>query len=319
MSGCPARCRLATAVLLAVLTAACAGPSVAGPSQPALLQRFGAVRHMSGSYGDLLYVATNRQTFVVTYPQGDVVATIPSPSYGTCSNASGDVFLTLVGSIVEYAHGGTTPIGSAPVPGTAFSCSVDPTTGNIAVVVYCTMACKGDEVAVFSNLSSSPATYQDSAVPQLLYCGYDASGNLYVDGYHGAAFGLLKLSKGSGSFSEISLDKNITQAGQVQWDGQYLAIERVIEPKIFQISVSGSAATIVNTISLRGVGNRAAESWIEDGVVAVPTGRQGKRPSEVGFWEYPKGGERQQLIKGFINGRTQINGVTFSVGSGDEP
>jgi hypothetical protein len=255
---------------------------------------------------------------VVTYPQGEVVTTIPSPSYSTCSDVSGDVFLTLVGSIVEYAHGGTTPIGSAPVPGTAFSCSVDPTTGNIAVVVYCTMTCKGDEVAVFPNLSSQPTTYQDSSVPQLLYCGYDASGNLYVDGYHGAAFGLLELPKGSDSFSRISLNGDITQAGQVQWDGQYLAIERVIKPKIFQISVSGSTATIVNTISLWTVGNRAAESWIEDGVVAVPTGPESKRPTEVGFWEYPKGRERRQLIKGFINGKTQINGVTFSTGSGGE-
>src|SRR5579863_4497346 len=55
---------------------------------------------------------------------------------GLCSDASGNVWITdgKNQNIVEYAHGGTSAIGTVSDSGYApYACSVDPTTGNLAV------------------------------------------------------------------------------------------------------------------------------------------------------------------------------------------
>ena len=60
--------------------------------------------------------------------------------YGECVDKAGDVFVADFGgntgtpAILEYAHGGTKPIATLSDPGYyPESCSIDPTTGNLAV------------------------------------------------------------------------------------------------------------------------------------------------------------------------------------------
>jgi hypothetical protein len=266
-----------------------------------------------GPQNILLYAGGNRKSYVLSYPTGTLVGMIHRPSFGACSDSSGNVYMTGVGSVAEFAYGELTPFATAIVPGTAYSCSVDPTTGNLAVVVFCASGCS-QEVAIFSDLGAPPQLYQSSALTQMLYCGYDAAGNLFVDGYGNQHFALAELPAGESTFSPISVSQSINVPGQVQWDGQYLTVEDAYgPPQIYRLAISGSAATAVGSTQLVGVGRRAGESWIGEGIVAVPTGPNAKRAIELGIWLYPSGGERLHLIKWFLTGNKQITGVTISV------
>jgi hypothetical protein len=265
----------------------------------------------SSSSNDLLYVAGNAESYVVAYPSGTVVGTIDRPSFADCSDSQGNVYMTGVGSIAEFAHGSTIPSATAYFSGTAYSCSADPTTSNLAAVIFCTSGCS-DEVAIFTNPSAPPQTYTVSNMTQLLYCAYDNAGNLYVDGYNGAHFALAELPAGGSAFVPISVTQAINVPGQVQWDGQYLAVEDRFHPIVYQFAVSGSAATLISSTRMHPMGTRAQESWIGDGLIAVPTGPHAKRAIEIGIWNYPSGGKRIATLSGFIKKHRQINGVTFS-------
>lgn len=265
-----------------------------------------AVRHT------LIYVGGDAASYVFT-TFGKLVGSIAQTSFGTCSDRNGDVFLTKVNGIVEYAHGGMTPIATFTVPGTAYSCSVDPTTGNLAAVVFCLSSCSGDEVVILRAPGEPAKVRRDRELHSLLFCAYDAAGNLFVDGYNGSQFGLSELPKGKVRFANIALQSAIRFGAQVQWDGQNLTIETNVKPAIYRIQVSGTTGKVIGKTKLRGVGTRAAQSWIENGIVAVPTGPRTKRAIEVIFWDYPGGGKPVKRFRDFIGGgHQQIDGVTFS-------
>ena len=90
----------------------------------------------------LLYVADQgaNDVNVYSYPRGTLKGTLTgfqTPS-GVCSNKAGDVFiLNGNGTTVEvYKHGGSSPIRTLDLPGyPELNCSVDPTTGNLALGV----------------------------------------------------------------------------------------------------------------------------------------------------------------------------------------
>jgi hypothetical protein len=260
----------------------------------------------------LIYVGGDEASYVFT-TFGKLVGSIAQSSFGTCSDRNGDVFLTKVNGIVEYAHGGMTPIATFTVPGTAYSCSVDPTTGRLAAVVFCLSSCSGDEVVILRAPGEPAIVHRDRKLHSLLFCAYDAAGNLFVDGYNGSQFGLSELPKGKASFANIALQSAIRFGAQVQWDGQNLTIETNVKPAIYRIQVSGTTGKVIGKTKLRGVGTRAAQSWIENGFVAVPTGPRTKRAIEVIFWNYPGGGKPAKRFRDFIGGgHQQIDGVTFS-------
>jgi hypothetical protein len=301
---------LAACALAATLAACDRAQTLAGvPAAPA-----GHLRSWMASDAGrqpLIYAGGDVASYVFDFRSGKLVGTIAETSFGTCSDGNGDVFFTQVKRIVEYAHGGTTPIASFRLPGTAYSCSIDPTTGDLAAVVFCLSKC-GDEVVVLQP-AEPPRTYHDGTLDSLLFCAYDASGNLFVDGYNGSQFGLTELPKGARHFAGVTLNKTIRFGAQLQWDGKDLALQTSEFPRIYEVNVSGSTAKIVHTVKLSGVGNRATQSWIEDGKIAVPTGEQNKRPDEIFFWDYPAGGTPIKQFVHFIGrGHQMIDGVTFS-------
>ena len=300
---------LAAIVLVGSAVVGCSGP------QPNAMLIHPAYRSSPASpvpiQNILLYAGGNRESYVLSYSDGTLVGTIDRPSFGVCSDSNGNVYMTGVGSVAEFAYGQTTPFATANVPGTAYSCSVDPTTGDLAVVVFCTSGCT-DEVAIFPSLASPPQFYQTSALTQMLFCGYDAGGNLFVDGYAKQHFGLVELPAGGSTFSPISVSQSINVPGQVQWVDQYLTVEDAYNPVIYRFSISGSAATTVGRTQLYSIGRRAGQSWIGQGMVVVPTGRNSKRATALGAWLYPHGGKRLNVIKGFLTMHKQITGVAIT-------
>ncbi|MGA8099265.1 MAG: hypothetical protein WB810_11480, partial [Candidatus Cybelea sp.] len=88
--------------------------------------------------GALLYVTGGcGGACVLSYPRGELVGQLnvgEGANSGVCTDARGDVYISNSTSVVEYTHGGTIPVATFNVPGNdAAGCSVDPTSGNLAV------------------------------------------------------------------------------------------------------------------------------------------------------------------------------------------
>jgi hypothetical protein len=86
---------------------------------------------------DLLYVTDLNTVEVFTYPRGKYQGTLRGFEFaiGICSDANGNVYATDEGydRVSEYAHGSTKRLRTIPT-GQSFGCSVDRTTGNLAIV-----------------------------------------------------------------------------------------------------------------------------------------------------------------------------------------
>lgn len=242
-----------------------------GSGQP-LLYTFG-----SFGYGNGL---------VVDYPSGTIVSGfVPKPFLfnATCSDSEGNVYLgggdatSSDPAISEYAYGATTPSAYAVVTSQSYGvvdgCAVDPASGNIAAVIEADAPDKA--VAVFApQLQGAPQIYAaDSSMLALLSASYDNHGNLFLLGITTQyTLEFSELLKGSHSFEAISLDlgshapKDRADAFAIrwatQWDGQYITIEGAYAPKpngkrktwkqaVYRLSISGSAATVTQTILLK--------------------------------------------------------------------
>jgi hypothetical protein len=305
--------RAVCASVVAAFTAACGGPQ----SQRAVPLAEGPLTQtpLSGApKGTLIYAVGDESSFIFGYPHGKLLQEIPTTGLSTCSDHNGNVYVTQVRQIAKYQHGSTEPVEIEKLTaGTAYSCSVDPKTQDLAAVIFCVRGC-GEEIVIVRK-HGPKSRYHVGPLTSLLYCAYDDNGNLFVDGYNGSQFGLAELPSGAAHFRGIALKKQIKYPAQIQWDGTNLALETRYHPVIYRLAISGSEAQIVGRTRLEGIGYRASQSWIEGGTIAVPSAPYNKRPMEVFFYAYPAGGEPTKIIKGFIRGgnHAMIDGVTFSV------
>ena len=274
------------------------------------------VHRQSASSGALIYATGGcGGVCVVSYPQGQMVASIHLNTGvgGPCSDNAGNVFVPTGSSqILEYQHGGTSPVAAltATEP-VVYSCSIDPTTNNLAAVVFDPYV----EVNVFKNEGGTPSSYFTGI--DGFYCGYDGAGNLFVSGQNGGEPALSELANGQSSFTPLSIIGKLGLPGQVQWDGSYLTYESRAgngnPPSISQLTISGSAATVVSTTQLKGKVRNTVLSWIYSGTVIAPYSTRGVRTNKIGIWSYPHGGKRKGIIK-FKNAKSwEMQGVTISV------
>jgi hypothetical protein len=189
---------------------------------------------------------------VYAYPRGNLVGTLTDfvDPAGTCADNAGDIFITDTNArgIVEYAHGGSQPIRTLRDSGQPVGCAVDPITGNLAV------ANVGGTVAIYRNARGSAKYVSFSTEGDAYYCGYDDSGNLFVDGlsYQGFddLFQLAQVRRGKQDFEVISLNQTVDSPGQVQWDGKYLAVGDAEQHLIYRVSVTGTSGVVENTVRL---------------------------------------------------------------------
>jgi hypothetical protein len=272
---------------------------------------------LQAARGDLLYVTGGcGGTCVLSYPKGKVVGSLSVAGVGLCSDKRGNIFLatsTTSGNAVvyEYAHGGTSPKATLSLPGLlAEGCSVDPVTGNLAVTYLCE-DCDYGPVAIFKGAKGSPMSYEQAGIFST-YCGYDNKGNLFVDGSGTTGFALLELPAGGNILSPISLTQSITTAGQVQWDGTYLAIEDLSHPVVYRFAISGSTATLKGTTKLAGAGSAGGQSWIQGAKIVVPYSASDSGPTAIGIWKFPAGGAPTKTIKKHL-GSGFLAGATVSV------
>ena len=257
---------------------------------------------------DLLYVSNtcsgSCDVYVFSYPGAKLVGMLRgfvNPS-GLCSDKKGNVWITddhgggSAGDIVEYAHGGTKPIARLKDVLSPQACSVDPSTGDLAVA-NSSYAVLG----IYKRARGQPKWYSGYG-GSAYSCSYDSFGNVFLavkTGFHVKRVGWLR--KGRSKVKRLPMSPPIEPAAGVFWDGHYLTSE--IRPHfLVRYILSGQGAKRVDYSDLSNSAHLSAY-WIQGSFVvgAIPSGN-------VLFWSYPSGGGVVKLASVPTPG-----GVTVSV------
>jgi len=285
-------------LFVAAIPAGCSGSSPGGG--PGLLPASTNASIPQPAAGSLLYVTDTitSDVYVFSYPKGALKQTLTgfTDPAGECVDAAGNVFIANTGgsNIIEYAHGGTAPIAKLKDPGFfPVGCSVDPTTGDLAVTNFSTSYSEQGNVVVYRHAKGRPrGNYTDAHMSQMLLCGYDAKGNLFLDGQNASyVSAFAELPAGGKKLVDLTLDQAIGSAGGVQWDGKYVAIGDQSTNTIYQFSFNGTQGTKMGSTSLGGA-TEVFQFWI-DGKRVVGPDTYG---ADVGVWSYPAGGSPLKTI-----------------------
>jgi hypothetical protein len=256
---------------------------------------------------NLLYVTNYdfNDVSVYSYPKGKLVGTITGfdlPT-GECSDAAGDVFITnfLASQILEYAHGGTSPIATLSDPGEyPVGCAVDPTTGNLAVTNQLTTGYSSGDLAIYPNATGTPKTYTSQNFYYYFFCTYDNKGNLYIDGLNSSSAGeYAELPAGGNYLESITIDQDIYPLG-IQWDGKYLAIGAQSVEQVYGFQISGTTGTLKRTTDLTGA-TEVTQFLIQKGKRhkgATLIGPDYGQGHDVDYWHYPSGGYAFKTLEG---------------------
>src|ERR1700722_2802967 len=280
---------------------------------------------------DLLYISNyeNNPVVVYSYPDGTLVGTLTgfAEPDGVCSDKKGDVWIVNNSDVegedaVEYKHGGTKPIATVVDPGEIpVSCSVDPTTGNLAVTNIETYGSGPGSIALYAHANGSATLYSNPKMDEVYFCGYDDKGNLFVDGTEKQKFQFAELPKGKKSFTNISLNGDtILFPGDVVWDGKYVDVgdqqyELVGSPREYDSALyrtTGAGGKTVGTTVFGG--SNAVVGFVIDGKSVIATDKSPysyASPNNVAFYKYPAGGNPTKTLK---KGFDQPYGVALSVG-----
>jgi hypothetical protein len=312
-------CRWALCAALAFLVGCSSSPASApsapvGPWSLRLAQHVHPDRARSWMLAEaknenLLYVsdASTYDVYAFSYPKGKLVGELTDQNNpgGLCVDAKGDLFVTQLyggGHIVEYPHGGSTPIESLSDPGyEPGGCSVDPTTGNLAVSNIITDSFGTGDLLVFKNATGTPTTYP--APPETASggewgsvntVGYDDKGNIFVAGHgYPDANVFAELPKGASKLENLTLDQNFGSGiGNVQWDGTYITFAS-ISGSLYRFKIKGTVGKVVGSTILKN-SNQDDQGWIQGNVVVAPQ----QEAKEVFLYKYPAGGNPTKTITG---------------------
>lgn len=272
--------------LVALLVTGCGAPGGVSSSPlpgTSIISSRSFMRQTRGSGQELLYVSTRNGIVMLTYPQGKLIGSFAAneASVYLCSDPNtGNVFVPQSGAIEEYAHGGTTPISSLKPPQsvTVGACSVDPTTGDLAVT------CGGDSlksngVLIYKQASGQPKVYLRAKLRDAAYAAYDNDGNLFVIGYNNANRFVLN---------------------------------------VLRVQVSGSTGIVVSSVSLNNGSGDPYYWIQDGAIVSQSSDVKKRNNIGVAIWPYPSGGNPSNVLYGITNGRKDyISDMTVSVVPGN--
>jgi hypothetical protein len=237
--------------------------------------------------------------------------------YGQCVDRSGDVYVVDNGTskIYEFAHGGTTPIATATDDyGSPIGCSVDATTGDVAVGNFSSTGNGAGGIDVFAGgLQGSQTNYTDPNLFRVFPPGYDPSGNLFVQATdYSGTHEFAELPNGSRKFTLLS-GLTVGFPGAVAWDGYYLTAtdqnyQYAYTTMIYRITVSGSAVKTVRATQLTD-DCYPGTNWMV-AVQPFVTGTTGKLnavaagnlncPNRQNFFNYTNGGNPKRTLPSSI-------------------
>jgi hypothetical protein len=303
-----ARYAVCLSAFTSVLAACGAAQPALGPAVP--VQQSAPAQQKHGTGSDLVYVGGTHTVDVLTYPGLAAQGTFKTQGgvSGICSDSGGNVFVAEApkksssdgtGYVVEYAHGGTTPIASLNVPKgqMPMTCASDAATGNLAVTLQ-DSGSYAPSVAIYAGAGGDAKIFQSSVLGADPQCGYDAGGNLLVSSGDNVA---AELPAGKTSFKTITFDRTLGGARHLQWDGSYWALQSFnlrqhngekLWERVFRLQISGSTAKVVDIVEFKNWPEKVSgSSWIDgDTIIATPY-------SELALWKYPDGGKITNKIK----------------------
>jgi len=262
---------------------------------------------------DLLYVSdpVDKQVDVLSYPQGTLQGTLTgfTSPLGLCSDSAANVWIVneSPAEVIEYGHGGTSPIATLDIPFQApLGCAIDPKTGNLAVSGV------GAEVSVFQEARGQPTTYGSDDFYHMYFCGYDNHDNLFISGDSQSGANIAELPANGNNLRSISLSETLARPGAVQWDGKHVTLANLIggsKLPIYRLSFTGSTAHIASTTMLKVKHLHGGQGWIQGQTYVQPEGSNNRM---IGFWKYPHGGRAKSVIS-LENKSRELFGITVSV------
>jgi len=288
-------CRAAALGIASVILASCAGPQLQlGDTSSA------DARGARG--GSLLYLSNVRTNGVTiyAYPGEHTVGKLTGfgKPRAECADSRGDVWIvdTQALQVTQYANGGTKPAAALSISGNPGGCSVTSNGDDLAVAGAFQ---DGAVLTIFHRSARKrwrdQRTYADPSLRSGAFCGYDTQGNLFIDGLsgrRGGAFALAELPKGASTLANIAVSQSIVAPGQVQWDGEYLAVGNAgVSPSVvYRFSVTATVATLAGTVTLDGT-KSVRQFWIDGDRIVGPDFND-----DVGIWKYPQGGSPLETL-----------------------
>jgi hypothetical protein len=258
---------------------------------------------------ELLYVSDVgvNDVYVYTYPARTLVGTLTGfkEPQGMCTDRQGDVWIanTQKSQLVEYVHGGTQPIATLADPNAyPVGCAVD-AHGNLAATNIVTANGGAGNVAWYAHAAGKPAIIASPSFAEVYFAGFDASGNLFVDGwppnFAQAAFGVVR--HGSQTLETLTVKgATIAYPGGVQFHGNTVNVGDQINNVVFQIAEDG---TVVGDTPLDGAAN-CVQGTIVARIFICPDSVN----AAVEFFRYPSGGGPTRVMRAF----TEPTGSTIS-------
>jgi hypothetical protein len=269
---------------------------------------------------ELLYVSDwgTDDVFIYNYKSGALTGRLTgfAEPYGQCVDKDGNVWITNLNSkaVVEYAHGRATPLKTLHGAGHSAGCSVDPTTGNLAVANFDLPA----ELQIYKKGAGHAKVYKSSGCDDDMWSpGYGEKGNLYVEGSNYSIATVCELAHGGTKLRGPVklLNFTIGLGGGVMWDGTHLtltdqyysdqtltAVYQVTEEESGNLKKTGET---VLTDSYCGNGVRVPQPFVA-GAKNTPINRtQGTAIlggnlqclSRFDIWHYPAGGDPHTTLQ----------------------
>jgi hypothetical protein len=223
---------------------------------------------------------------------------------GACADSKGNVWIadTAAQTIYEVSHVGRLENEfteeSYPV-----SCAVDPTTGDLAVTNQFGPKGGHGDIAIYKNGAYSIA-YFSKNMYYYNFAGYDANGNLFIDGRttHGV-FALMELFEGAKQLNLLKVSGGtIYFPGMVQWNAsaQDLIVgdqscRNAYASCLYTLTIGSGSAKIAATISLKnssgGTVCDLVQGYVYDGkLFGSDFDFCGSLASATYAWSYPAGG-----------------------------
>lgn len=294
---------------LAFTLAACSGHGGAGTtSLPPAASAF----RTAVSNGALLYVSDTNGDAVRMYSFPRLTlegsAQVGDPEDLCVDDRTKNVWVvsTVYSKVVEFAHGGTTPIATL-LDGYQYpdACAVDPVTGDLAVANFNNGGSDPGSVSIYKKSRGKARLFTDRNIYFVSFLAYDGKGDLFVDGSNQtlSRFRLAELPRGATKLEDLSLTgTRIKAPAGVVYRHGVLAIGDQKRSAIFQTS----NGRVVGRTSLQKA-CRMAQFLVVDkqAIVANTCGSIQNPTGDLLIYNYPRGGSPVSEITGL--------GVAFGV------
>lgn len=260
--------------------------------------------------------------YVFDYPTMEQVGTLTGfdEPYGMCVDQKGDIFVANFGNgeLIEYAHGGSSPINTYASDGYAIGCSISPS-GDVSETDFYTSTGAGD-VCVWKGGSGSSTCYSDGNACYYMWTfGYDRAGDIIGVGEYSSIVECMLPSGGSSMETLTAKGITIDFPGGTQWDGKYIALGDqeaggTYKSGVWEATLSGTTLTAVgpeivfkgncysdytddvNPFFFSGRHNvTAARTRLATRVIGPNLWCYDQGKPEVDVWKYPSGNPAFQL------------------------